>query len=572
MTRHEAGQAPVLIAPDQLSDWLHRHLPQTGRLTADSRRVRSGDAFFALRGARHDGTAYIQQALDAGASAIVLEAGEAGPSSCAAEHLPVPVCQVPSLKAHLGTVAADYYGRPTEALSLVAVTGTNGKTSVTHWVADGCNQVMADDKAVVVGTNGAGVPGALQPIGMTTPDGLTIQDLFRHQVDEGVQVAAIEASSIGLEQGRLAGSAIQIAVFTNLSRDHLDYHGSMQAYAEAKRALFAWPGLEAAVINLDDAMAPALLETVSAHPAEPYCVGYLIHDATQTVPAEAIDPDSGMPATLVEALDRADACDEVLMAVSFTPGQWVLTLMSAAGDVVVMDDADAGASSGVGQSSVDLHLQVLGRFNLANALAVAGVWRSMGWSLSDIAEQLARLRPVPGRMENIGVPGGTSAAELALLPLVVVDYAHTPDALENTLGALREVAQQRGGRLWCVFGAGGDRDPGKRPQMATVAERLADVVVLTSDNPRSEDPRQILVDIQAGLTRLPWLVQENRAEAIDAAVQAAAAQDVVLVAGKGREATQEVAGVFHPFSDPGVVGEALLRRLNRAILPGDVDV
>lgn len=569
MKKHEAGQAPVLIAPDQLSDWLHRHLPQTGRLTADSRRVRSGDAFFALRGARHDGTAFIPQALAAGAAAIVLEADDAVPLG----ELPVPVCQVPTLKARLGEVAADYYGHPTASLSLVAVTGTNGKTSVTHWVADGCNRMMADDKAVVIGTNGAGVPGALQPIGMTTPDGLTIQTLFHDQVAADVQVAAIEASSIGLDQGRLDGSAIRVAVFTNLSRDHLDYHGSMQAYADAKRGLFAWPGLEAAVINLDDELAPALLETVSHHEAEPYCIGYLIHDACQALPADRIDPETGMPKSLVRALELADACDEVLMAVSLAPGHWVLTLMSAAGDVIVLDDGqDEEEEAGVQQSSVDLALQVLGRFNLANALAVGGVWRAMGWSLADIAGQLALLRPVPGRMENIAVPGGASEAELAALPLVVVDYAHTPDALENTLGALRELAAQRGGRLWCVFGAGGDRDPGKRPQMAAVAERLADVVVLTSDNPRSEDPKRILAEIEAGLTAPAWRVEENRAGAIDAAVQAAAPADVVLVAGKGREATQEVAGVFHPFSDPGVVGEALLHRLNRTILPGEADV
>ena len=207
-----------------------------------------------------------------------------------------------------------------------------------------------------------------------------------------------------------------------------------------------------------------------------------------------------------------------------------------------------------------LQLSVIGRFNLANTLAVAGAWRALGWSLAEIAVQLQALRPVPGRMEMMRAPGAGETAQTAL-PLVVVDYAHTPDALTNVLQALRQIAEARNGRLWCVFGAGGNRDRGKRPVMAAAVEALADRVVVTSDNPRHEDPQQILGDVVAGLSRPAWRVEADRAQAIAAAVAAADAADVVLVAGKGRERTQEVAGVFHPFSDPEVVQQALSRRL-----------
>ncbi|MDO4904228.1 MAG: UDP-N-acetylmuramoyl-L-alanyl-D-glutamate--2,6-diaminopimelate ligase [Lautropia sp.] len=580
-----AGHEPVVLSTDQLPEWLRRHLPETGNLTADSRIVRSGDAFFALRGARHDGAAFIRQAVDAGAAAIVIEAARVIQSDL--QMLPVPVCRVPDLKLSLGPVAADWYGQPSAELDLVAVTGTNGKTSVSHWIADGCNRLMAGERAVVVGTNGEGVPGTLRPLGMTTPDPLTVQRLFRRYLDEGIEVVALEASSIGLEQGRLNGSVIRTAVYTNLSRDHLDYHGSMDVYGEAKRVLFAWPGLKNAVVNLDDVLAPALLTVLQDHPAVPHRIGYLIYDALDNGDGQYPGKGTGadMPPALLRALSLADVCDEVLMAVAIEPGRWVLNLLQAPGvplaggeDTSADDEIDlSGVSDGdiedfeqmqqlptdeLQQTSVDLDLQLIGRFNLSNALAVAGVWRAMGWSLDEIANQLAALKPVPGRMENI-LPPGASEAERAAVPLVVVDYAHTPDALENTLTALREVAQQRGGRLWCIFGAGGNRDAGKRPQMAAVAERLADRVVPTSDNPRDEDPKAILEDVVAGLRGEAWLVEADRKKAIDAVVAAASPQDVVLVAGKGREATQEIAGVFHPFSDPDTVAQALMARLDR---------
>ena len=654
-----------LVEPTELVAWLREHLPATGRLVSDSRRIGKGDAFFALHGRRQDGSTFIAQAVQQGAAAVVVaipaqacQAEDAAEGDVVqAEHaacgnfdyfknlptlpdgIQVPVCYVPCLGTQLGALADEYYDHPSQVLDVVAVTGTNGKTSTTHWIAQGVNDrlaragdaqavdsdtpsrpagalaqrpaefaglVIALDgdadtvtqpgrgRGVVIGTNGVGTPGALEYIGLTTPDPLTLQTLFqrfRTDTEAPVGVVAMEASSIGLVQGRMQGTCIHTAVFTNLTRDHLDYHGSMQAYGAAKVGLFSWPTLQAAVVNLGDPLATEIIEVLHRHPAAPRIIGYWVnnaHGAPQAGQADATFQamDDDARARLRRFYELAMRCDEVLeLALDRDSGQHVLMMFPGSVVKTLLQlpevGADPVASSG-GAGSVHarqqrlqamfrnvatLRLNVLGRFNMENALAAAGAWRSLGWNFPAIVEGLHQLHPVPGRMEIVGLPaahvsGAGEAAPAAAIsstacPLVVVDYAHTPDALTNVLAALRDIAEQRGGQLCCVFGAGGNRDRGKRPEMARAVEAVADRVVVTSDNPRDEDPAQIIADVCQGLSHPAWRTEADRRVAIDTAIAQAAPADVVLIAGKGRETTQEIAGVFHPFSDPEIAAQAL---------------
>ena len=652
-----------LVEPTELVAWLREHLPATGRLVSDSRRVGKGDAFFALHGRRQDGSTFIAQAVQQGAAAVVVaipaqacQAEDAAEGDVAqAEHaacgnfdyfknlptlpagIQVPVCYVPCLGSQLGALADEYYDHPSQVLDVVAVTGTNGKTSTTHWIAQGVNDrlaragdartedakngsadtssqrpaefaglVIALDgdadtamqpgrgRGVVIGTNGVGTPGALEYIGLTTPDPLTLQTLFqrfRADTEAPVGVVAMEASSIGLVQGRMQGTCIHTAVFTNLTRDHLDYHGSMQAYGAAKVGLFSWPTLQAAVVNLGDPLAIEIIDVLHRHPAAPRIIGYWVnnaHGAPQAGQADAAFQamDDDARARLRRFYELAMRCDEVLeLALDRDSGQHVLMMFPGSVVKTLLQLPEAGAApvalaSGEGvvharqqrlqamfRNVATLRLNVLGRFNMENALAAAGAWRSLGWNFPAIVEGLHQLHPVPGRMEIVGLPaahvsGECEAAPAAAIsstacPLVVVDYAHTPDALTNVLAALRDIAGQRGGQLCCVFGAGGNRDRGKRPEMARAVEAVADRVVVTSDNPRDEDPAQIIADVCQGLSQPAWRTEADRRVAIDTAIAQAAPADVVLIAGKGRETTQEIAGVFHPFSDPEIAAQAL---------------
>jgi UDP-N-acetylmuramyl-tripeptide synthetase len=397
--------------------------------------------------------------------------------------------------------------------------------------------------AAVIGTLGAGIPGDFAPTAastLTTPDAIGLQQQFAAFADRGVELVAIEASSIGLQQGRLNGTRIAVAVLTNLTRDHLDYHVTMQAYAAAKARLFGWPTLRAMVVNLED---PASAEMLNAADPDLRRIGYLVNDKTA-----AQDPDGA----LADAGERSTSCSDLL---TITPaggdGRIVLSHFRSRPEV----DADpvAGDDEG-GVESIDLRLSLIGRFNQSNALAVAGVWLALGWSLAEVAANLETLRPVPGRLQVVG------RVDDEQLPLTVVDYAHTPDAIANALQALRPQADERGGRLWCVFGAGGNRDPGKRAPMAAAAQAHADVLVLTSDNPRQEDPAAIIAQLRAGLDREPHLVEPDRARAIAAALHAADAADVVLIAGKGHESYQEVGERREPFSDVEHAATALAAR------------
>jgi len=504
----ESGQQASLAA--SLGNWLHEVLAPGAALVADSRAVRPGDAFVAWPGASHDGRDYIGQAIARGAAAVLYEADSAVSTGSVASRA------VSGLKALAGPIAAEYYGCPSERLEIVAVTGTNGKTSCTQWIARGLAQ--AGRRAAVIGTLGSGIvpatdaPVALDAFGLTTPDAVALQRMLAAFADAGVEVVAMEASSIGLDQHRLDGTRIGIAVFTNLSRDHLDYHGTEEAYLEAKRRLFASPDLRVAIVNGDDPVAATIL----------------------------------------------DALPETVQTVSFgqLPGEhgWRARRKLSAFEIVEERDGTR-VSVGGDWGRAQVRLRLIGQFNVVNAMAVAAVWLGLGMPFDEAMQRLEALRPLPGRMEQIDVDDG---------PLVVVDYAHSPDALLNVLQALRPISDVRGGALWCVFGAGGDRDAGKRPIMGMVAERFADRVVVTSDNPRSETPFRIVSDIRAGFTREPWLTELDREQAIHRALDAASADDVVLIAGKGHEAWQEIAGQRLPFSDVEVARRLLARRAETA--------
>ncbi len=455
--------------------------------SSDTRMLRPGDVFVAWPGAARDPRQFVAQALASGASAALVE-------PAGAQHYGFDdprIVAVDGLKALAGPLAAAWYGHPSRDVKLLAVTGTNGKTSCALWTAQALT--AAGQRCAVIGTLGAGWPDALRPTGFTTPDPVRLQRLLARFRAEGAGWCAIEASSIGLDEQRLAGCAIHAAAFTNLTQDHLDYHGDMDAYARAKQALFAWPGLRHAVLCIDD----------------PYAAGTLLaHCRGQRLDVQTVALDG--PADW-----RAQQIEQTTTGQRFTLRH--------------------------GEAEHRLELPVLGRFNLGNLLVVAGLLRTAGLDDAVIAASLATVRPVPGRMQIIG---GRDA------PLAAIDYAHTPDALDKALAALRPVAQARAGRLWAVFGAGGDRDARKRPLMAQAAERRADRIVLTSDNPRSEDPGAILQDLLSGLDNpTAALLVEDRAAAIAQALAHAAPEDVVLVAGKGHETTQEVAGHKQAFSD-----------------------
>lgn len=522
----------VADAPaDELAGWLKSVLGPGAALRSDSRAVCPGDAFLAYPGEKSDGRRYIAQAIERGAAAVLMEQS-AGPQA----EMRVPYRQVPELKRLCGLIAHVYHGRPSSHLTVLAVTGTNGKTSCSQWIAQGLSGMGR--KSAVVGTLGAGRPGALGSAGLTTPDALELQALFAEFAASGVEAVAIEASSIGLDQHRLAGTQIAVAIHTNLTRDHLDYHGDMQAYARAKARLFAWPGLKAAVVNLDDPSCATMLESLA--PGTPV-IGYQIADAGSAHPSVA---------------------EVGVLCTSSTPALRSARRLVASAIEPTSHGMRIRLDGDWGPASIDCGL--IGRFNVSNLLAVAGAWLAMGCSLAQVTDALQQLRPVPGRLQPVRPDGLESRA----LPLAVVDYAHTPDALDNALAALRPLAQARGGRLWCVVGAGGDRDPGKRPLMGAAALRGADHVVITSDNPRSESPDAILDAIAAGMSSPAALREADRARAIATTIAWAGAQDVVLIAGKGHETYQEVADVRHPFDDREQAALALAERSAREEVAG----
>ena len=474
---------------------------QVRGVSLDSRQIRPGDLFLACAGARH-GLEFALQAVAAGAAAIAWEpvSGIRIPAGLE-QSAGIPLIAVADLGAHAGEIAARFYDHPSAALTVVAVTGTNGKTSCCHFIARALEQTAP---AAVIGSLGNGLPGRLGTATHTTPDAVTLQALLDDLRAQGARYVAMEASSHGLAQGRMHGVTPRIGVFTNLSREHLDYHGDMAAYAAAKRRLFDAPGLTHAVINCDD---PAGQTLITALRDRLTVIPYGLH-------ADAA----------VDGMITAQAVNYTTSGLDF--------------DLYLDAEQHPVRSS------------LLGEFNLYNLLATAGVLRALDFSPARIAQSLAALQTVSGRMQRFTVPGG---------PLVVVDYAHTPDALENALRALRRHCAKH---LVCVFGCGGERDRGKRPLMGAVAERLADEVVLTDDNPRSEDGDLVLRDIVAGFdTPVAARIVRDRAQAIAETVLRAAPEDVVLVAGKGAETWQQTGDRRVPFDDRKVVAQVLRERV-----------
>ena len=484
------------------------HLAQLGvplmDLTADSRAVKLGSIFVAYPGSARDGRMFIRDAIAKGASAVIWEKrGFRWDENCE-----VPNLGVDDLRSQVSTIAGYVHGEPSLKLWTIGVTGTNGKTSVAQWIGQALDRLGR--RSAVLGTLGNGLVGERTEAKNTTPDAIVLQRALAEYLKRGAKAVAMEVSSHGLDQGRVAGIHFDIGVFTNVTRDHLDYHGTMEAYAEAKFCLFATHGLSHAVINLDDDYGRRFAARLNMAPLDVITYGF--------------------------------AADARLRATNLTQG--------AAG-IRFRVESDWGAG--------DVAAPVLGAFNVSNLLAVVGTLVASGVKFDDALAAIQALEPVPGRMERIG--GGA-------MPLVAVDYAHTPDALEKALAALRP-AVAAGHQLFCVFGCGGERDAGKRPLMGEVAARLADHVIVTSDNPRGENPRAIIDAILVGMKKGsepfsgkkgsdPFFeAVEDRQVAIFSAVHQARAGDIVLIAGKGHETYQEIAGVRHPFRDLEVARAAL---------------
>lgn len=462
---------------------------------SDSRQVQNGDVFLAYPGALVDGRDYIQAALDKGAAAVIAEAEGL---DARWQSVAIPVS---GLAVQAGHIAARFYQQPSRKMQIVAVTGTNGKTSVTHLVAAALSSL--GKRSAVIGTLGNGPVNALQATQNTTPGAVELQSLLAAMASQGIQAIAMEASSHGLQMGRLSGTGIGIAVVTNISRDHLDFHGSLEAYQLAKARLVAWPGLQVLVLNRDDPIVSSFRERA---------------DARVTV----------LDVSLQDS------------AASLFADQLVFDLRGVSLRVHYQGEARS------------LKAPLMGRFNVYNLLAALGALLGAGVTFADSVTALNDVQPVPGRMEVVRAACDKS------LPLVVVDYAHTPDALEQVLRALRPHCQ---GALWCVVGCGGDRDIGKRAEMGRVACTLADRLVLTTDNPRSESPQHIIADIEQGIAMgSSYRVEADRAKAIAMAITAASVKDVVLIAGKGHEDYQEVAGKRIPFSDVLVSQHVLMGR------------
>lgn len=486
---------------EETADTRMLSVPVTG-MSMDSRRVQRGDLFIACFGRNHDARDYIDMAIGNGAAAVLAQAGGEWRESM--WRGPVPVLVLDNLAARVSRLAARFYGEPGTQLTVTGVTGTNGKTSCTQFLAQALTRL--EETCGVIGTLGAGLYPLLDDTGYTTPGPIDVQHHLHDFVCRGAGHVVLEASSQGLHQHRLAAVPFRTAIFTNLTRDHLDYHDSMDAYGEAKQRLFLGEGLRTAVVNADDPYGISILNALSPR----------VRALTYSV--------SG---------GRADV---VVSGLEYLPAGYRAELSTPWGEA-------------------DLEGSLLGQFNISNVLAVLCALMTLPSrngrepDFSGVVSVLAALRPVSGRMEVVGQAAGVT---------VVVDYAHTPDALKSALAALRSHAD---GAVHCVFGCGGNRDQGKRPLMAEVAERGADHLVITDDNPRMEDADHIIRQILLGLDdRERAVVERDRAAAIRQAILAAQPGDIVLVAGKGHENYQDVGGQRMAFSDVAQVRLVLNER------------
>ncbi|MBU2710223.1 UDP-N-acetylmuramoyl-L-alanyl-D-glutamate--2,6-diaminopimelate ligase [Zooshikella harenae] len=469
------------------------HITITG-IALDSRQVKPGDLFIALSGTRVNGHHFIAQAIQQGAVAVLAEPNSS--ETYEPHDYSIPVFWMHNLSAQAGYIISRYFHSPSEHIQVIGVTGTNGKTSTSHFIAQlfGALNISAG----VMGTLGYGMLDALNASVNTTPSSLVIQSHLAELAAKKVAYLAMEASSHGVEQGRLLGCEFETMIFTNLSRDHLDFHGTMEAYAQSKAKLFAWPGLKHAVINLDDDYAAF--------------IKHFVDEATELVTYSLRNTSANVYASQIQYLPQGIQC-------------WLHTPW--------------------GSSLADIPL--LGHFSLQNVLAAVAALGCHGQPVERIVDALSTLKTVPGRMEYFGEEKQ---------PTVVVDYAHTPDALIHLLKAVRLHSR---GKVVCVFGCGGDRDKGKRPLMAKAVAQYADECVVTSDNPRSENPDAIIDDIMPGFKNslVQVHVEADRAKAIQEAILTAKPDDIVVVAGKGHEDYQEVSGQRHPYSDLVQVAKVL---------------
>lgn len=473
-------------------------------LCEDSRSVQPGDLFFARGGTESDRHKFIEEAINKGAVAILAEQDAHSQNSTLVVEKKIPLFFLENLAQQIGPLAARFYGYPSRDLEVIGLTGTNGKTSCAHFIGQALQ--MGNEACGIIGTLGNGLYGQVHPGVLTTPDAITVQKLLAEFKTEGAKYVAMEATSHSLVQGRVNGVDFGIAVYTNLSRDHLDYHGDMMNYAKAKRSLFDKPGLRYGVVNADDGYGSQWLTELKEKLS---LFAYSVKEHHQP-----------MSCPLISA-QHATFAENGITATIHTPwGEGVLH-----------------------------NPRLLGQFTLSNLLVVVAVLGILGLPLEEILARVAQLRGVPGRMETYG--GG-------MQPLVVVDFAHTPDALEQVLGALKK-HKTNNGRLWCVFGCGGDRDNGKRPLMGKIAEQYADQLIITDDNSRHEDPKKIVAEILQGLSQPnKAVIEHDRRRAIEHALSCAQANDIVLIAGKGHETYQIIGDKREPFSDALEVQKILM--------------
>ena len=498
------GRPVKALLQDLVAAPIENNISVTG-ISSDSRVTEKGDLFLACRGLNTNGGLFIRDAVRAGAGAVAVDQdlmdGGLVPGP---DERRLPVFPVRDLHEKSGLIAGRFYGEPAKKLNLVGVTGTNGKTSVTYWSAKVCS-ALAGKPAGLVGSLGYGRWPNLKAGINTTPDPVTLHGLFADFVEEDVDAAFMEVSSHALAQHRVAGVDFDVAVFTNLSRDHLDYHKTMQIYAEVKQKLFLFESLRAAVVNYDDKYGRKIIRRL---PGNVQVISYGMANASGRAPA------TGHPVIRAELSTATDG--KISLAV-FSP--W---------------------------GNGNIQTELMGRFNASNLLAVIAVLRLSGFSLNEILEKTSAINSVPGRMEYFTSPDGAR---------IVVDYAHSPDALEKVLTSLKEFC---GGRLICVFGCGGNRDKAKRSRMGKLAEEFSDEIILTDDNPRDESPEEIISDILSGMDGDELTtIERNRSKAIELAIGKAGPGDVVLIAGKGHETCQEIAGVRRPFNDGRQVRQLL---------------
>lgn len=465
----------------QLCERLGLLLSKDHRVIIDSRIIQSGDIFCAYPGTLVDGRDYIVNILNKTPAAIILESGRDIDTGV------IPAFTISNLMQYVGLLSAIVEGYPSSRMEVIGVTGTNGKTSISHWLNQAFS--LCAQKTAIIGTTGCGIYPDVMDYASTTPDPITLQKLVNNFAEKNVDTLVMEVSSHALHQGRVNGVSFDVAIFTNLTQDHLDYHHTMEEYYQAKTDLFYWYGLKRAIINIDDKYGARLVKELKENNSDLHIISYGINDGdifTKNI-------------------------EMTLQGVSFT---------------LIYNN-----------SEVEITAPILGEFNISNLLSVFAALICDGIQLSELTNIAKNLKPVIGRMD---------ANMVENVPLVVVDYSHTPDSLEKALLSLREIPHKR---LHCVFGCGGNRDRSKRGVMGRIASELSSTVIITNDNPRNENPEVIINEILSGVKTNNYQVIFDRGEAIKTAIMGADVEDIILIAGKGHEDYQEIAGIKHHFSD-----------------------